>query len=1039
MSKNKLKLYSNGPKIDSDAYGNTVKAIEISLRNKSNKNIGIIGDFGSGKSSAIETYCHKNAWNLNLFRRRKVIKVSLAEFCDISKPSSADLQSNIVQQILYSTHKCWIPNSNYVKRGFKFRTLFLVLLFIIFSLSLFFCVKPDYFDWLNIEFNNYFYFLPVGSGILLIISIILFGNVRNIKAKVENIEFEANLEKNNNPLDMYLDEIVYFFKKTNINLVIFEDIDRCEDCDVIFTKLRMLNNILNNVPRMPFRKRIVFMHAVKEDVFKDYEQKSKYFDILIPVRPVFSQNSAYDHFKNLLPNANEFFTEEYIEKVASKFIYMRQLNNVVNAFNILILTYEEKLHTLSYEKLFTVLLYKSLFPDDYILAIKGTGILCYLRSQKEDFKTKKFDDYPASKIFKNLSEQEKSSNSEYNKHLKAFNDLKSFYADFSGYLGKDAFNLISVFPDDGYSKHDKLFVNSLEDNLNQDNVEEKFNDPVRVLSESKILKNIGSESCCNLDLFLELFKTDIYIKEQEIFKSGFKNLTPIREKFILKMIDDCYREQENSERRNKEISFLFDISLFINLFSLISNDKNKAKTITRINILCLLLSSSNIKIQNDGNCFVKFLNDSNYSLSFLTLIKDEVLDSLIVDKLIKLKVLRYGKNDNERLISMIIPSIIDNLLFEINAENLLFVAKTKNTSNFNKSVFTTIKMNHQNFYSKLISWFINNKKDPFDFTDNFSNESEETINEILELGLYSDGSIAKFLKSCPLLKECKTNNFDGKILIKFLKANKICFTFNDIGENWNSFDADLKNELIGGIIENRNNIKMIDLSEMGLVVFSETLNDKRCINDISGVILEKTIKPRQLDVKLINKESESFRVALSCGYFCLTNDLLLLLDQDSKLIEPFQHGEYFTELIESNNIYNISLDLARAILISIQNNEQRINFMKMYKSIFFNSKNNFSELVNETNILSYPEECVREFLNSVNLFENEKQDFALKFYKFLTIEKVEDDLEVYMKECNKFKIPTSDFAKMIKNLLKKSKKFKVCLTNKNLTITKINQ
>ena len=44
----------------------------------------------------------------------------------------------------------------------------------------------------------------------------------------------------------YLDEIVYFFETTKYDVVVFEDLDRFVNKDIIFYKLRELNTILNN-------------------------------------------------------------------------------------------------------------------------------------------------------------------------------------------------------------------------------------------------------------------------------------------------------------------------------------------------------------------------------------------------------------------------------------------------------------------------------------------------------------------------------------------------------------------------------------------------------------------------------------------------------------------------------------------------------------------------------------------------------------------------------------------------------------------------
>lgn len=80
----------------------------------------------------------------------------------------------------------------------------------------------------------------------------------------------------------HLDEIIYFFQRTKYDVVIIEDLDRFNTSD-IYLKLRELNQLVNESKEI--NRHIVFIYAVKDDVFKD-AQRAKFFDYISTVIPV---------------------------------------------------------------------------------------------------------------------------------------------------------------------------------------------------------------------------------------------------------------------------------------------------------------------------------------------------------------------------------------------------------------------------------------------------------------------------------------------------------------------------------------------------------------------------------------------------------------------------------------------------------------------------------------------------------------------------------------------------------------------------------
>ena len=85
--------------------------------------------------------------------------------------------------------------------------------------------------------------------------------------------------------------IVYFFEKTKKKIVVFEDLDRFSS-NRIFVKLRELNTILNNCPKL--KNKIKFVYMVKENLFTRYE-RTKFFEMIIPVLPVVNMEACADY------------------------------------------------------------------------------------------------------------------------------------------------------------------------------------------------------------------------------------------------------------------------------------------------------------------------------------------------------------------------------------------------------------------------------------------------------------------------------------------------------------------------------------------------------------------------------------------------------------------------------------------------------------------------------------------------------------------------------------------------------------------------
>ena len=104
-------------------------------------------------------------------------------------------------------------------------------------------------------------------------------------AGIGGLGFEVPESVNHSLLNHNVKALIKFFAKSKYTIVIFEDIDRFDDIR-IFTKLREINLLLNNSPLIAERKKpIRFIYALREDIFGDETEKTKFFDFVIPIIP----------------------------------------------------------------------------------------------------------------------------------------------------------------------------------------------------------------------------------------------------------------------------------------------------------------------------------------------------------------------------------------------------------------------------------------------------------------------------------------------------------------------------------------------------------------------------------------------------------------------------------------------------------------------------------------------------------------------------------------------------------------------------------
>ena len=352
-------------------------------------NIALTGSYGAGKSSILKTF---KAY----YPEYHYVNVSLASFVEVnmsesdSTPKSNEdsfeeqLEYSILQQLFYHVKATNIPESRFgrIERTSRKKRIFVVvciLLFVVANLCLF-CQEQvtKYFLIPTEVLKSSFLF---GSSIcifILGICVILFQlilfikkiSIKNLTLDKATLEFEE--KKNVSIMNRYLDEILYLFQEKKYNVVIFEDIDRFENTH-IFTKLRELNLILNQSEEIG--RRIVFLYALKDDIFANAEERTKFFDYIVPVIPFVNVSNSGDLFRRKIANLHIPEAEvrsSFITDISAFVNDMRVLTNVVNEFDLYRNLLDKKLNK---EKLLAMILYKNLYPTDFSLLHQNKGVV----------------------------------------------------------------------------------------------------------------------------------------------------------------------------------------------------------------------------------------------------------------------------------------------------------------------------------------------------------------------------------------------------------------------------------------------------------------------------------------------------------------------------------------------------------------------------------------------------------------------------------------------------------------------------------------
>ena len=382
----------------------TLEALQFAIDKKSEvTNVAITGNYGAGKSSIVESFERRCTDKTFLY-------ISLGQYDEtigsekngLNNRQINTIEGKIINQLLHQI------NPNQIRKSI-FKTLdaesqikpfnisiyvglVLLLSFYLLNISSWNGLIQN-FSWLSWTTKPIISLLVLGILFVLIVYGFYFllklqkdfGFIKKLSLKAEKIETDIEIFSNDNSkvsyFDRYLDDVLYLFKQSGANVIVFEDIERFNDSR-IFEKLKELNIIINRNRKANHKRKLVFFYLVKDDLFESQE-RTKFFDFIIPIVPVVTASNSNEKLKELLTEMCEYgsLDKTFLFNISLYLDDMRLINNICNEY----LTYKETLSKLPLEreKIFSMVVYKNIFPKDFSLLQRNQGYLYELLNSKE--------------------------------------------------------------------------------------------------------------------------------------------------------------------------------------------------------------------------------------------------------------------------------------------------------------------------------------------------------------------------------------------------------------------------------------------------------------------------------------------------------------------------------------------------------------------------------------------------------------------------------------------------------------------------------
>ena len=1023
-------FYSLSPRNDVDEdniyYNKFMTAI-----NNDCKIIAFTGKYGIGKTSIINSilkklHNEKNNIRISLGNYRNAKSENESENDDETFIDSNDIETKILQQIIYTTNENKFPMSRFKRIKYISRLkktiiavvafITMILVYVYFPQAYFFLFKRLYDVALTVFPKEICYSLCV--ILFLIIWYILYKLVLSIKTtinvsslKYKDLEITITKDSDGSVFNKYLDEIVYFFKQTKTKILVIEDLDRYGNISLeVFKKLKELNFLLNSNETIKKHGGVLFIYALRDDLFLYNEDRVKFFDTIIPVVSKFSSQNAKEYIMELYQEfKNEYALniEEKLLRIISIYIQDRRLLlNIFMEFK----TYVDNLknnQNINYTELFALISYKNINPVDFEKRLKYKGDLYKLFNYKDKLINILNSELLSKNgsITKEIAEMDKLRNLDILDLKKSFllDSLKDLY--FSNYINRaklyidsnefsiDEFLAYKIdtnklrtatfecsFPNRSKEKINSEIVKSFldkVDNLNYDfiakkeeitlNMEQIKNNEIKTVEEilniDNLLELITDDSIKKIfanKLLISLVKNGFikenYEKSLSFFKTG--DLLPEDYNFLI-CVDT-----------NDKLDFNYKLENITEIINIVDAKDFLKETLLNFDILDFLLKQGdNIKKKNlisqlkkINNYKLKFLesyrtfNEKNFTVVIKQIYNDELLTFIFQDDNIIKKKEEWFKIIIENINLDASSDVVDKLKRYM--ENNIDFLNNLEVNDISKDNIIKLNLNIENYDNVIISiveiFYNNNTYKPnlsfykrlIDLYDISIEYKEMDVINIL----YNDVDFIEFKN--------KVTEMDG---------------FNQLYSSFKIYDSDEKN-----IIKALNDLKM--KKEDKFLILAKENNKITYIDDVEDVSLWKDI--------IVNSHC-NYSMENLISYYSKINEIddtiiefLRELGTDYHSIENDNLKSFEERLVysESDSMINYSL-IAKKFSHNIDSFDDNleINF-DLLNELINNGKINLNINTYNTLLRSNVESLIKLIINNIDEFINIKDEIELDDY-----------------------------------------------------------
>lgn len=730
-------LESLAPKRTNNNITYYSKIINAGIQDNSVLNIAITGSYGAGKSSVLKTFKEDYP------KKYKYLNISLANFRDREKTGEiqSKIRLSILQQIFYHAHIRKIPDSRFkrIKAFSAWRAILFLMMLALFLVSFLMLFTPEIVSKLPL-INILLPDLPMNYWVALLYWAFLFVSlfyfikilyhakfgIHSIKLNFKG-DVEVNGEKNEPHLILneHLDEILYLFERKKFNVVIIEDLDRFNDI-TIFEELRELNFFINNAKQLGGKK-VTFIYALNDCLFElidespsDQEKnntnqekisfsatiknKTKFFDLIIPIIPFINVTNSYDFLKKRNEESNDYLSKSLLNKISFYIDDMRLLTNIMNEYQIYceqIITQNQNSLNLDYDQLFSIILIKNFFPKEFekihckeenlISSIFGKKKDEFIKAKLEELQKKEEQDEKTDEQIKLLSNPVllRDLIHEFGDEISLLtkNELFDYLLKY-GYLTEEYHYYISLLHKNALSINDHLFIKQFLPSEKQLSSDFKLNNLEEVYTRITLdEKDFESVKVFNCDLINYLILNRQGNKDKNFHLVRIGQLFKVHPQDTVKLIDTYFK---NVSRYKDSISYF--IYLFChqwnNFWEYLQTEDEQQNIFYAKHILYYLeINHFNRLLKTESKFIEYIINFKSYFSSFQT-VDIEKLNEVI--KLLKVKFKYIDLN----ISTLGIDFLLSGEHYQINFYNVfLILHKKKNllsVSEFKKKSYSIV-------------------------------------------------------------------------------------------------------------------------------------------------------------------------------------------------------------------------------------------------------------------------------------------------------------------------------------------------------------